>query len=240
MRHVVVAGGSKGIGAAAVLAFLAQGDRVTTLSRSGEAPDGAKGVKVDLTSAEAAVSAVADLDEIDVLVLCAGAASPVPLDQLDLSDFRTAMDSKYFSYVNVMLPVIKRMAARGSGVVLPVIGMGGKTASASHLPGGAANAALMLVTTGMGAAYAKQGLRIVGVNPGPVATGRFQTMAAAHAEQTGQTLEAARQELSSAFPSGKITEPEDLADMLVLLASNSARAVNGTVIAMDGGATPII
>lgn len=240
MRHVVVTGGSRGIGAAAVQAFLAQGDRVTALSRSGDAPDGARGVKVDLTDSTATLSVVADLGDIDVLVLCAGAARQVPLADLDLGDFRNAMEGKYFSYVNIMMPVVKRMVARGSGIVLPVIGMGGKSASPLHLSGGAANAALMLVTTGLGAAHAKDGLRIVGLNPGPVATGRFQQMAEAHAKETGQSVEAARAELSARFPSGKITEPEDLADMLVLLASDGARAVNGTVIAMDGGATPII
>ncbi len=54
-----------------------------------------------------------------------------------------------FQYINVIDPVVKRMAARGAGVIVNVIGQGGKVASAVHLPGGAANAALMLATAGL-------------------------------------------------------------------------------------------
>ena len=50
--------------------------------------------------------------------------------------------------------MVKRMATRGGGVIVSVIGGGGRVASATHLAGGAANAALMLATAGLGAAYA--------------------------------------------------------------------------------------
>ena len=240
MRHVVVTGGSRGIGAATARAFLGAGDRVTALSRSGDAPEGAKGIAVDLIDADATAQVIAELGDVDVLVLCAGSARQMALDELQLAHFHEAMDRKYFSYVNILYPVAQQMAARGQGVILPVIGMGGKKATTPHISGGAANAALMLVTTGLGAALAGQGVRIVGVNPGPVATGRFLDIVAAHAAQHRITADEARAALSSNAPSGRVPDPEEIADMLLLLASDGARAVNGTVIALDGGATPVI
>ena len=63
-------------------------------------------------------------------------------------------------------PVVKRMAARGLGAIVNVIGAGGKVASPTHLSGGAANAALMLVTAGLAATYGSSGVRVNAVTPG--------------------------------------------------------------------------
>ena len=70
--------------------------------------------------------------------------------------WRDAFDAKFFSYINVIDPTIKRMAKRGGGVIVSIIGVGGKVASSTHLAGGSANAALMLATAGLGATYAGQ------------------------------------------------------------------------------------
>ena len=82
------------------------------------------------------------------------------------SAWRAAMDAKFFSYIHPTDIVVKRMAARGRGAIVNIIGMGGKVASAVHLPGGAANAALMLATVGLAAAYAGNGVRVNGDQPG--------------------------------------------------------------------------
>jgi hypothetical protein len=69
-----------------------------------------------------------------------------------------------FSYINAIDPLLKRMAKRGAGVVVSVIGAGGRVASPTHLVGGSANAAPMLGTAGLGAAYAGVGVGVVGVS----------------------------------------------------------------------------
>jgi NAD(P)-dependent dehydrogenase (short-subunit alcohol dehydrogenase family) len=58
------------------------------------------------------------------------------------------MDAKFFSYIHPTDLVVKAMAARGRGAIVNIVGQGGKVASPVHLPGGAANAALMLATVG--------------------------------------------------------------------------------------------
>lgn len=235
MRHVIVAGGSRGIGAACAALFREQGDRVSVLSRG----DG-----VDLRDPDAAEAAIRRLEAehgpADVLVCTAGAARQAPLAELTAASLREGMDAKYFTYVHAIMPVISGMAARGRGVIVNVIGMGGKIASATHLPGGAANAALMLLTAGLGNAYAGQGVRVVGVNPGPVATDRFGMIVAARAANEGITEAEARAKISAAFPAGRVPEAREVAEVVAFLASPAAGAINGTVIALDGAATPVI
>ena len=133
-------------------------------------------VAADLADAAAARAMVerveAELGAIDILVTSAGAAAARRRTNLNPAAWRAAMDAKYFTYINVIDPVVKRMAARGRGVIVNIVGNGGKVASPMHLPGGAANAALMLATVGLANAYAAKGVRILAINPGLTKTTR--------------------------------------------------------------------
>lgn len=239
-RHVIVAGGSRGIGAACATRFRAEGAVVTVLSRK----PGADGIAVDLTDAAAAAEAVRVAQDrhgpVDVLVCTAGAARQAPLAELDVAALRAGMEAKYFSYVNVIMPVIAAMVAGRGGVVVTVIGVGGQVATPTHLPGGAANAALTLLTTGLGHSYADKGVRVVGVSPGPVATERFEMIVAAKAANEGITPAEARAALSKGFPAGEVTTPEQVAAVVAFLASPAAAAVNGTVLRVDGASNPVV
>ncbi len=112
-----------------------------------------------------------DIGAIDVLVNSAGAARRSAPADLDAAAWHAAMDAKYFSYIHPLDAVLKRMAARGRGAVVNIIGSGGKVANPVHLPGGAANAALMLASTGLAAAFAPKGIRVNAINPGHDADG---------------------------------------------------------------------
>lgn len=250
-RVAVVTGGSRGIGRACAELLVAEGARVAIIARSVEgvatAADslgGVLGVPADLSNDEAAVAALieiqARLGPIDILVNSAGAARRHPPDELTPQAYRNAMDAKFFPYINVMDPLIKQMAARGRGVIINVIGDGGRVASPVHLAGGAANAALMLVTAGLANAYAGQGVRVVGLNPAMTRTERVSERIQALAIQAGIPEDEAFAREQSSIPVGRMADAGEIANVVAFLASDRASYVTGATIRMDGGKIPTI
>ncbi|HQT39553.1 MAG TPA: SDR family oxidoreductase [Acidocella sp.] len=250
-KIILITGGSKGIGLACANQFIAEGARVAICSRDAanvaaalrELP-GAIGVTADLTDEAAAAAMVAEVEgklgPIDVLVNSAGAAKRTAPEDLTPAAWRAAMEAKYFSYINVIDPVVKLMAGRGRGVIVNVIGNGGKVASPVHIAGGAANAALMLATAGLATAYAAQGVRVVGVNPGLTETGRVAEGLISTAKLAGVSIEEARAQSIAKIPLGRMATPEEVADTVVYLASGRASYVTGVIVTMDGAASPVV
>jgi NAD(P)-dependent dehydrogenase (short-subunit alcohol dehydrogenase family) len=180
------------------------------------------------------------LGPIDVLVNCAGSAKRAPPEELTHEAWRAAMDAKYFTYVHAIDVVIKGMAARKRGAIVNIVGAGGKVASPIHLPGGAANAALMLVTAGLAYAYGRAGVRVNAINPGPTFTDRLKGGVEAEAKLAGITEEEALQRMSERIPLGRLARPEEIANAVLFLASDQASYITGAVLAMDGGVNPIV
>ncbi|WP_285413465.1 SDR family oxidoreductase [Variovorax sp. efr-133-TYG-130] len=258
-QHVLITGGSKGIGLACALGFLREGARVSLVSRElGNLERGKKTLIDSFAQADGRVSVhAADLKDpagaeaaldaaeqvfgpVDVLVNSAGAARRTPPDELTAASWHDAMDAKYFTYVHMIHPVVKRMGQRGRGAIVNVIGQGGKVASPVHMAGGAANAALMLVSAGMAAAYAGKGVRVNAVNPGLTLTERLQEGMKADARLQGIDTEEALQRAKARLPLGRIATPEEVANTVVFLASPKASYVTGAIVAMDGAVTPMI
>ncbi len=150
------------------------------------------------------------------------------------------MDAKYFSYIHMIDPVVKRMAARGRGAIVNVVGAGGKVASPPHLAGGAANAALMLASAGLAAAYGPRGVRVNAVNLGLTSTARLQEGLATDARMAGIDKAEALARATARLPLGRIAEPEEIANAVVFLASPKASYITGAILAMDGAVTPMV
>jgi NAD(P)-dependent dehydrogenase (short-subunit alcohol dehydrogenase family) len=250
-KAALVTGGSKGIGLACAKALAAEGARVAICSRSRANVDaalaglpGAFGMTGDLRSPDEAAKVVEtvwrELGPLDMLVTSAGAATRTPPPELSPAKWREAMDNKFFSYINVIDPVVKKMAARGAGVIVNIIGAGGKVAAATHLAGGAANAALMLTTVGLANAYAGQGLRVVGLNPGLTHTARVQDAMKAVAADQGISEEEALRRNTAAIPMGRFADPEEVASVVAFLCSAQASYLTGVVVTMDGASVPTV
>ena len=254
-RAVLITGGSKGIGLACAEAFAAEGARVAISSRNpdnlaaaSKALEG-KGhqivtIAADLCDPKSAAALAAEserrLGPVEVLVNCAGAAKRYAPADLDMQAWHNAMDSKYFTYVHAMQALLPGMAARKRGAIVNIVGQGGKVANTSHLPGGSANAALMLVSVGLASAYGRQGIRVNAINPGVTLSERARAGHAAEARTLGITEEEARQRGEQRIPLGRYARPEEIAAVAVFLASDRASYVTGTVISMDGAATATI
>lgn len=263
-RHVLITGGSKGIGLACARAFLAEGARVSLVSRSAQnlergaaqlsqalsesgadaGPERVATFAADLRNPDAALAALDAAEKacgpVDILVNSAGAAKRVGPDDLTPKAWHDSMEAKYFTYIHMLDPVIKRMGRRGSGAIVNVIGAGGKVASPTHLSGGAANAALMLVSAGMAAAYGAKGVRVNAVNPGLTLTERLKEGMAAEAKLGNISIDEAIARANQRMPLGRIARPEEIADAVVFLASPRASYITGAILAMDGAVTPMV
>jgi NAD(P)-dependent dehydrogenase (short-subunit alcohol dehydrogenase family) len=250
-KVVVVTGGSKGIGLACAKAFLAEGAKVGITSRSQANIDkalgqlkGAHAIAADLIDADQAQKMVDGMEKalgpIDILVNSAGAARRTAPDDLTPAAWKVAMDAKYFSYVNVFDPVVKRMGRRGAGVIVNIIGNGGKVASPVHLAGGAANAALMLATAGLASAYAGKGVRVVGINPGLTNTQRVAEGLKSEAKLHQITEDEALKRAVQRIPICSMAEPQEIANLALFLASPRASYVTGVIVSMDGAVSPVV
>ena len=254
-RVVIVTGASKGIGLACAASFLRAGAKVALVSRSRGNLDAALAklpqsahppvaIAADLTRAEEASRMVSDvvaqLGPIDVLVNSAGAAKRTAPDDLSAQAWHDAMDAKFFSYVHPLDIVVKQMAARGRGAIINIIGMGGKVANPIHLPGGAANAALMLATAGLAAAYGPKGVRVNAISPGTTLTGRVQEGLAVEAKMTGTPAAELLARQQGKIPLRRAGTPEEVAQVALFLASDAASYVTGAIIPMDGGTAAVI
>ncbi|MEY2684150.1 MAG: hypothetical protein RJA09_1294, partial [Pseudomonadota bacterium] len=239
-QHVLITGGSRGIGWACAHQFLAEGARVTLVARSADGLAAARerlvavvGVAASQVHTQVAnlcdPTAAADMlaraqthqtghGPVDVLVNCAGAAQRTPPNELQPATWQAALQAKFFSYINVIDPLIKEMGQRGRGVVVNVVGMGGKVASPIHLPGGSANAALMLASAGLAAAYAPLGVRVNVVNPAMTQTERLTEGLAAEARLRGSTPDDVLARTVAQYPMGRIAQPAEIANAVVFLA----------------------
>ncbi len=258
-KHVLITGGSKGIGLACAQGFLDEGGRVTLVSRSADNlaagkqallaafPDAGgriATIAADLTDPVAAVKALdqaeADSGAVDILVNSAGAAKRTPADELTPQAWHDAMQAKYFSYIYMIDPVVQRMGKRGAGVIINVVGNGGKVASPTHLAGGAANAALMLVSAGLANAFGPKGVRVNAINPGLTLTERLKEGLKADAKVQNVSMDEALNIANQRQPLRRLAEPREIADAVLFLASERASYITGAILAMDGALTPMI
>lgn len=252
---VVITGASKGIGLACALAMAKEGARVVGISRNQAHLELAQGdlhghglemaiLAADLSDAAAASAAIekieADYGAIGVLVNSAGAARRYSPEELDSAAHHQAFDAKYFTYINTIDPVIKRMAVREVGSIVNIVGQGGRQASDVHIAGGAANAALMLASVGYAKAYAANDVRVNVINPGLTRTGRVEEGLAASMRSTGKTREDTLAAMLADIPRGRMAEPAEVANVAVFLASKLASYVSGAIIPMDGGRASVI
>jgi NAD(P)-dependent dehydrogenase (short-subunit alcohol dehydrogenase family) len=249
-KVAIVTGGSKGIGQATALGFVEEGASVLVCARGKEALEetvrlaGKKGegriigMQADLTQGESIKAVVARCLEtfgrVDILVNNAGSARP--------GDFLTLPDEawiddwtlKFFGYMRMAREVLAQMHKQGSGVIINIAGTGGLKPMGTYMIGGSANIAVNHFTKALADEGAKHGVRVVGINPGPILTERLQKFISTFAPGSGSQEEA----LKKMTPMGRVGQPEEVADLILFLASERAAFIHGANITIDGGANP--
>jgi 3-oxoacyl-[acyl-carrier protein] reductase len=249
-RRALITGGSKGIGFASARLLAQEGCDLVLVSR-GEADlarareeIAAASPKIrveiearDLSKDEAAPELAARHGgSIDILVNNAGAIPGGTLGDVDQARWRAAWDLKMFGYIGITRAFYAAMAARRKGVIVNVIGAAGERMSASYIAGSTANAGLMAFTRALGGASAADGVRVVGINPGPVSTGRLETLQRARAKSVLGDPERWREMLKD-LPFGRAATPEEIAAMVAFLACDLSAYTTGTIVTIDGGSS---
>ncbi len=244
-KRVLVTGGSKGIGRAAALALAAEGCDIVLaardpaiLAQAAELVRSRHQVRVETMSAD--LSRTAEIERvagavgaIDVLVNNAGAIPPGTLLQVDDARWRAAWDLKVFGFIGLtraLYPVLQGRA----GTVVNVIGSAGESFDPGYIAGSAGNAALMAFTRALGRAAPADGMRVVGINPGPVATERMEMLMRARADrELGDPARWA--DLTHAMPFGRAATPQEIGDAVAFLASPRSGYTTGTILTINGG-----
>jgi 3-oxoacyl-[acyl-carrier protein] reductase len=246
-RTALVTGGSKGIGYAAADCLAAEGVDVILVSRTRADLDAARqriagrhNVNVVVDACDIADSANVDrlvrhYPAIDILVNNAGAIPGGNLQEIDEVRWRAAWDLKVFGYINMCRRFYAEMKTRRRGVIINILGMAGEKLDATYIAGSTGNAGLMAFTKALGGAAAADNLRVVGINPGAIATDRLVTMMKKRAQD--RLGDAARwEELMQPLPYGRAGRPEEIGHMVTFLASDLSAYTTGTIITIDGGA----
>jgi NAD(P)-dependent dehydrogenase (short-subunit alcohol dehydrogenase family) len=245
-KTVLITGASKGIGLAAARAFAAEGCHLHLAARDAAALaaarvdiEAAHGVRVrihpaDLGQPEAMPALAAAVGDLDVLINNAGDIPGGPLHALDMADVKRGFELKVLGYMALAKACYARMKSGGGGVILNDIGNSGENFDADYIAGSTGNAALMAFTRALGGVSLDDGIRVVGVNAGPVATDRMVKLMKRRAlDRFGA---AARwQDLFADYPAGRPATAEEVADLMLFLASPRAGYITGTIVTIDGG-----
>jgi len=233
-KRVLVTGASKGIGRACVEMLEKEGCTVLGASR-GIAP-GPKNKAIDIAQRGAAEQLAAWAGDLDILVNNAGAIPGGDLLKIDEDAWRKAWDLKLFGYINLTRAVYASMKKKGRGVIVNVIGAAGEKMNALYIAGSAANASIMAFTKALGGASHADGIRVVGINPGPVATDRLISL---HKQQAATKFgdESRYEELFKEMSFGRPATPEEIASAVAFLASDRSAYTTGCILTIDGGSS---
>jgi 3-oxoacyl-[acyl-carrier protein] reductase len=251
-KVVLITGGSKGIGRQTALTMLREGAKVAVVARSEEGLEEAKQffhtevpngevltVSADLQNEEGAVSAVKKAVDhygrIDILVNCAGAAPGGLLLDLTEEDWDFAMGLKFRGYVRMTKATIPQFLKQKEGVIVNVVGNDGVKPSWWELTGTAVNAADLAVMAALADQYGNENIRINCVNPGPVDTGRWETLVEAYSRDMNISVDVANEQADKSMPFGRIATPQEVADVVTFLGSERASFVHNSVVNIDGG-----
>jgi NAD(P)-dependent dehydrogenase (short-subunit alcohol dehydrogenase family) len=189
---------------------------------------------LDLSDSKNIDKLAAECADIDLLVNNAGAIPGGNIAEIDEKRWREAWDLKVFGYINMTRRFYALMAERKKGVIVNVLGAAGENPDFNYIAGSSGNASLMAFTRAMGGTAPRDGLRVVGINPGPVMTERLITLTR-HRAQTQLGDRERWQELMQGYAFGRAAKPEEIGWMAAFLASDRSGYTTGTIVTIDGG-----
>ena len=244
-KTALVTGASQGIGRETAALLAEEGCSLILVSRDvGRLNDTAETIRrqhggpvsvmaADLSSNADRERVSSTVGDLDILVNNAGAIPPGTIEEIDDRIWKEAWDLKVFGYISLTRSLYANLKAR-QGVIVNIIGVAGESFRPDYMAGTTGNAALMAFTRALGKSAAQDQMRVIGINPGPIATPRNEMMLKSRAKaELGD--EDRWQELNAALPYGRAGTPEEIASAVAFLASPRSGYTNGTILTIDGG-----
>ena len=235
-KLVVITGGGRGIGLATARRFLAQGSRVVVVDLAMTDPDlDAEFLPVDVTDAEAVEAAASDvvarLGAPDVVLNAAGIVRSANAEDMTVADWRQVVDIDLSGTFYVCQAFGRRMLDAGRGSVINIASMSG---SISNFPQkqvsyNAAKAGVVHLTKTLAGEWADRGVRVNSVSPGYIAT----DLTAALLEREPELGVTWRERT----PMGRLGTPDEVASVILFLASEASSFMTGSDVIADGGYT---
>lgn len=252
-KRAVVTGASEGIGLAVGELLAEEGVSVALVARRRDVLEercasisdrysvNCYPVAADLSSLEGCETAMAEcldaLGGLDVLVNNVGSSMFAGFEDLPDDRWIPDIELKLMSYVRMTRLALPALRDANGGRIVNVAGNSGKQPLPYHMSGAAANAAVLNFTTSLALQVASDGIHVIAINPGPVATARFNKQVRRVSEDEEITEDEARERFDESMPMGRVPTPEEIAASIVFLASPRAAAITGTSLTIDGGIT---
>lgn len=231
MPHLLISGGSRGIGKACVKLFAGKGYKVSSFSRYGRPDDATDGVSYfacDVKDAksvsEAISSAVKENGPVDVLISNAGISVSGLAQDMSFQNYRDVMDTNFGGLFNLANGVIPLMINQGHGMILAVSSMWGQTGASCEALYSASKGAVDAYIRSLAKELGPSGIRVNAVSPGVINT----DMMDCYSEEDKQAL-------CEETPEGRLGTPEEVAEVLYFLQSDKASFITGQIVGVNGG-----
>lgn len=248
-KVVLVTGSSRGIGRACAEELAREGADLVLVARdAGLLEETGRAVKnsgrrfatvaCDLRAEGAAQSAIGAalqaFGRLDAVVHSAGATKRGDFFALTDEDFQDGFALKLMGAVRLTRAAWPHLM-KTSGAMVSIIGMGGRNASPDFTIGGSVNAALMNFTKAMSVRGIRDGVRVMGINPGLVETERFRSRVVTHVTAHGGTEKEARAAILAELGLARVGQPEEIGKLVCYMLGTPGAYMQGSIVQIDGG-----